>query len=379
MSRTKIFYFTTDSKIGGTERMILALLEGLDRNKYEPFLCAIKPGGALLPEAEKLGVKAVTLNAGSRTDLPALCGIIPMLRKEKPGILHTFLFHANIAGRIAGRMCGVPVIISSQRSVDKWRKPWHSALDKWTSGLCNLIISNSEAGRKALIEREKIDPARVITIHNGINAEKFAAAACGADAGAARKAFGFAPGDTVLGIIANLRAVKGHKFLLKAFQNVRRTTPDVRLKLLVVGEGKLEGELKDLADKLGVSNDTVFAGFRDEIPRVLAAIDIFVLPSLWEGFPVSVIEAMASGKPVIASRAGGIPEAIVEGETGLLVPPGDVPALEKAIEALAGSPELAKKMGEAGRKKAGSEFGIEKMISKTEGVYERLTGNRDKH
>ena len=372
MSRTKIFYFTTDSKIGGTERMILALLEGLDRNKYEPFLCTIKPGGALLPEAEKLGVRAATLNAGSRTDLPALSGIIQLLRKEKPGILHTFLFHANIAGRIAGRMCGVPAIISSQRSVDEWRKPWHSALDRWTSGLCDLIISNSEAGRKALIERERIGPLKIITIHNGINAEKFKA---GADTAGARKVFGFQPGDTVIGIIANLRAVKGHKYLFKAFQNVRRTTPDVRLKLLVVGEGKLEGELRDLADKLGVSNDVVFAGFRNDVPQVLAAIDIFVLPSLWEGFPVSVLEAMASGKPVIASRAGGIPEAVVEGETGLLVPPGDVPALEKAISALACSPELAKKMGEAGREKAVSDFGIEKMIRKTEGIYERLTGN----
>ena len=380
--------------------MLLALLGKIDRDKFDVFVCALKSGGPLIEEARKIGVRGE-------------CSINPirlalLIKREKPDILHTFLFHANILGRVIGRLCGVPVIISSQRSVDKWRKHWHTLVDRWTSRFCNLIISNSEAGRKILIEREKINPGKIITIYNGIDASEFEIEV---NISEKRREFGFSPEDIIIGIIANLRKVKGHRYLFEAvanicsgrvysanvvaksrhsaevgsvrgsaefaLPNVEQSRPHVEQsrplhKLLVIGDGELKQELINLAEKLGIKDSVIFTGFRNDIPEVLKVIDILALPSLWEGFPVSILEAMASAKPVIASRVGGIPEEIIDEETGLLVPPKNVPALEKAILKLISDQEKSKKMGEAGRKRVEEYFTLDKMIKKTEEVYDKI-------
>lgn len=357
--KTKIFYLTTDSKIGGTERMLLTLIRGMNKEKYDVFLCALKPGGPLIKEAEKIGIKGIC----SKNPFE----ILGLLKKYSPDILHTFLFHSNILGRVLGRILGIPVIISSQRSVDKWRKPWHSFVDKWTSGLCNLIISNSEAGRRILIEREKISPKKIITIHNGIEIDKFAKIA---DIQGIRNSFGFAKEDFVIGIIANLRKVKGHKYLFEAFRQVSGLQKAVRVKLLVVGEGSLRTELELLAKNLQIGENVIFTGFRDDIPEILKAIDVLILSSLWEGFPVSILEAMASSKAVIASNVGGVPEAVVDGVTGFLVLPENAEVLSRAIIRLVENRQLLIDMEKAGLDRVQQYFSNKVMIEKTEEVYD---------
>jgi len=382
----KIFYLTTDTKIGGTEQMLLTLLNRLDKKRYSTFLCAIKPGGPLIEEAKKVGVRGECLlkepkepggllieKIINRIFWFARFFLIPfklasLIKREKPDILHTFLFHANILGRIVGKFTGVAIIISSQRSIDKWRKPWHSFLDRLTSSFCNLIISNSEAGRKILIQRDRIDPEKIITIHNGIDLKKFNIEI---DIYEKKRELGLKHEDKVIGIIANLRRVKGHCYLFEAFQNAKckMSLKDSILKLLVVGDGELKQELTGLAEKLKIKDSVIFTGFRDDIPEILQVIDIFVLPSLWEGFPVSILEAMASSRPVIASSVGGIPEAVIDQETGFLVPPQDVRSLEEALLKLVNDSGQAKRMGIAGRKRIEECFTLDKMIKKMEGVY----------
>lgn len=399
--KIKIFYLTTDTKIGGTEQMLLALLSRLDKDKYSPFICAIKFGGPLIEEARKIGVEGECLLKKVQSSKFKVQKLIintitqffvfilislrlaALLKKEKPDILHTFLFHANILGRIVGKLTGISVIISSQRSVDKWRKPWHSFLDRWTVKFCNLIISNSEAGRKVLIEREKIDPKKIITIHNGIDIDKFNQTVEGSiNTHNKRREFGLEPCDIVIGIIANLREVKGHRFLFEALADIcsdrvysadnLQQTQSLYIKLLVVGDGKLKEELINLAGKFGIKDNVIFSGFRDDISEILKIIDIFVLPSLWEGFPVSIMEAMASKKPVIASNVGGIPELVIDGETGILVFSKDVAALKNAILKLINNPQEAKIMGENSRRRIEEYFSLDKMVEETEKVYQNL-------
>jgi len=356
--KVKIFYITTDTNIGGTERMLLTLLKGVDREEYDIFLCALKSGGPLIEKAAKLNVRGICTKNPFK--------ILGLLKKYSPDILHTFLFHSNILGRILGRIASVPVIISSQRSIDKWRKPWHSFIDKWTSGLCNIVISNSDAGRKILLEREKISSEKIITIHNGIEIDKFTKVA---DIQKIRNRLGFSKEDFVIGIIANLREVKGHRYLFEAFRQASELLKDRQLKLLVVGEGKLRVELELLAKKLQIENNVFFTGFRDDVSEILKIIDIFVLSSLWEGFPVSILEAMASSKPVIASNVGGVPEAVVDNVTGFLVPPENAEALSQTIVKLVENKQLLDDMGKAGLKYVQQYFSYEIMIKKTEEVY----------
>lgn len=369
MQKTRIFYITTDSNIGGTERMLLALLKNLDRERFEPFLCVLKPGGRLLEEARKLNVETECLNVSSKFDFMVLSRLKSLLIRENPSVLHTFLFHANILGRIAGSSCRIPVIISSQRSVDEWRKFYHSVLDGWSSRFCHLIISNSEAGRRRLIEREKIPADKIITIHNGIDVSRFEIEI---DVQKKRKELGLDPDDKVIGIIANLRRVKGHRYMFEALRDLHSRIKDVKIKLLVVGEGKLKRQLGDLADRLKIKDSVVFCGFRDDIPEVLRAIDILVLPSLWEGFPVSVLEAMASGLPVVASDVGGVSEVVQNGRNGVLVRPADYRHLSTALYNLIREPERILRLGAEGKKLVGEKFTLKKMIEDTEDIYDKL-------
>jgi glycosyltransferase involved in cell wall biosynthesis len=185
-----------------------------------------------------------------------------------------------------------------------------------------------------------------------------------------RRTFGVQAQGLLVGTVGRLHPQKGFASLLAAVARVRERLPAIRL--LLVGGGALRRDLVARAEALGLAEVVIFAGSRGDVPEILAALDLFVLPSLWEGLPNAVLEAMAAGLPVVATAAGGTPEVVVDGETGLLVPPGDVTALAEAIERLLRDPGLRRKMGEAGRKRVEGHFTIEQTVAQTVALYETL-------
>jgi glycosyltransferase involved in cell wall biosynthesis len=178
----------------------------------------------------------------------------------------------------------------------------------------------------------------------------------------------------VIGTLARLHEQKGHSYLLDAVAQLRREIPDV--KALVVGDGELRPSLEQRTQALRLSDSVIFTGTRRDVPEILALLDVFVLPSLWEGLPIALLEAMAAGLPVVATRVGGVPEVVVDGETGLLVPPRDPDALSEAILTLLQDPDLRQKMGQAGQERVREYFSVERMVEETEALYERLLAEK---
>jgi len=365
MRRIKVLFLITELNVGGAEMVVAKITAHLNEDRFHCSVCSLLPDGRLAEVLQEQGIKTLSLNVKEKFDVRGLFRLLRLLREEKTDILHTHLFHANLLGRIAGRMAGVPVIISHQHGVERSRSKVRSLLDRLTSRYADVVISTCEVVKQTLIKRDKIPPDKIRTIYKGVeitNAE--------VKSSSARRNLGITSDVPVVGIVANLRSMKGHDTFLKAARMILNDVENARF--LIVGGGPLEGKLKALAFKLGVSPQTIFTGFRDDVPSLLATMDVFVLPSLWEGVPIAILEAMAMAKPVVATEVGGIPEIVVNGETGILVPPQNPKLLAEAIIALLQNRERAEAMGRAGRERVERCFTVERMVQQTEALYEEL-------
>ena len=382
MERINILYLITDLDIGGAEKALARTVIGLDKRKYNPTVCCLRGHGPVTEEIESAGVKVTQLNMSNKFDLAAVFRLFCLLGEERISIIHSYLYHANILGRIIGRVARVPIIISSERSVilseeivNKNTLEMGSRLRRLINGLSmrlsDRVVTVSELVRETLIAASKIDPERLVTIHSGVNWEGYQ---IDVDITAKKKGVGLETPASVIGAIGRLDRVKGVEYLLRAAAKVILKTPDAAF--LIVGDGSQREAMEQLARSLGISHRVVFTGQRDDVPELLAVMDVLVLPSLYEGLPNAVLEAMAAGKPVIATRVGGTPEVVEDEVTGLLVPPRDPEALAQAIIALLQDRERAKAMGRAGRERVEKHFSVERMVQQTEDLYKELVRER---
>jgi len=378
MEKINILYLITDLDIGGAEKALARTVIGLDKRKYNPTVCCLRGRGLVAEEIESAGVKVTQLNMSNKFDLAAVFRLFRLLWEEKISIIHSYLYHANILGRVIGKVAQTPIIISSERSVilseevvNKDTLEMGSRLRRLVNSLSmhlsGRVVTVSELVRETLIAASKIDPKRLVTIHNGVNLEDYQ---IDGDITAKKKGLGLETSASVIGAIGRLDRVKGAEYLLRAAAKVIFKTPDAAF--LIVGDGSQREALEQLARSLGISHRVVFTGQRDDVPELLAVMDVLVLPSLYEGLPNAVLEAMAAGKPVIATPVGGTPEVVEDGITGLLVPPRDPEALAEAILALLQDRERAEAMGRAGRARVEKYFSVERMIAETEALYEEL-------
>ena len=274
-----------------------------------------------------------------------------------PDVVHTHThFSLNVLGRLAGRLVGARVIahmhIENAFRAGRGRRA-QVILDNATARLCTAIVAVSEATRESLV-LQGYPAARVVTVHNGV------------EPGAAAAPVRLADGPVVLEV-ARLAEVKGQQLLIRALEHLEATAVLVGRDL--EEDGGYEQELRRLADECGVAGRVVFAGYRDDVPALLAGCDVFCLPSELEGLPLVVLEAMAQAKPVVATAVGGTPELVADGETGVLVPQGDVEALAAALDALLRDPERARRMGEAGRARVEREFSLASSTERVLALY----------
>ena len=361
----KILFFTVDNRIGGTEKIILSLATSLPRKEFSSSILTLKPSGLLHCLARNYGIPAYSLNIGSRgSGLLAPFRLFRFLLQHRPDILETFLFLPNILGRIIGWLAGIPVVISSQRSTDSWRRPYHHLLDRITAPLCRIIISNSQAGRKMLLKKAKIPSQKVVVISNGV------APATPILKEEARKILGFSGSGILLGSVGNLRTAKGFHYLLPAFREVVQRYPEA--KLLIAGVGPLKEELAIFAWQLELADSVFFLGWLTDLGAFYSAIDLLVMTSLWEGMPVALLEALSYGVPVVATNVSGIPEVITDGVEGFLVEPANPHHVAERIIELLEDPQRRMEMGERGKTRVEKDFSLERMASAYAELYRRL-------
>lgn len=377
--KVKIAYVIGTLDLGGSERQLVALAKGLDRSRFLPVVFCLTATGPLVADLEEAGVQVRCfglrgLKVWRNPIRVARCllAFFADLKKEKPEIVHGLLFHAYVPAAFFGRIARVLIVITSRRSLGHFKagKPHYLLAERLANRMTDLIVANSEAVKRDVIRQEKVEPSKIRVIYNGIEPSLYNVP----PDPTLRASLGVPEKTKVVGVVANLIHYKGHRFFLQACHEVKRKIPEVRF--LLIGDGPLRRELEGLAAALSLEKDVLFLGSRQDIPELLALMDVAVLPSLEEGFPNAVLEAMAAGKPVVATRVGGIPEAVIHGETGLLVQPKDPQALADAILALLDDPQLAEEMGRAGQERVKKEFSLDRMIREMEGLYEELLSRK---
>jgi glycosyltransferase involved in cell wall biosynthesis len=367
-ARTKVVRLITGLTVGGPEMGLLESLRHLDRTRFEFSVACLYDRGRAADEIERLGVPVSNMRMRWFSDPVGLLRLWCFLRAEKPAILHTHLFRASLWGRLFGYLQGIPVILSTvhgatQSEIEGRRRTWLiSAVDAISARCCDRILAVSEAVRSSLIENH-IQPDKVELMLNAIDTEAFAAG----DGKAFRDEFDLS-GAPLVSMVARLHPDKNHQMLIDAFARVRAAVPEA--KLLIVGSGALEGELRIQAASLGDS--VIFTGDRKDIPAVMAASDVVVLCSRHETFGKTLAEAMAAGRPAVATAVDGIPEVVVDGVTGLLVPPGDVEALARAVVRLLRDRELGANLGAAGRARAREHFDSRRSVGRLQQLYDEL-------
>ncbi len=369
--------------IGGPTIHVINLNNGLNSNRFVSSLACGKenPGErSMLDFAISRGIKPFAIpemvseaNLKIR-DLIAFIKLFRLIRKFKPHIVHTHTAKAGFLGRLAAFFAGVPVIIHTYHghilhgyygSIKTWIL---RRMERMLSALTNCLIAVSEQVKRDLVNYGVASPEKIIVIPIGLNLEPFLNSA--PLQGEFRRELGMSDDIRLIGIIGRLFPIKNHRLFLDSAAHVISEDPSTRF--VIIGDGALRQELEQHANALGISDKVIFAGWRLDLPCVYADLDVVVVSSNNEGTPVSVIEAMAASCPVVATRVGGIPELISDGQTGYMVPPGDAKALASSILHLLKEPKLASEMAQRACKIVSKNFTSRRLISDIEGVYQDL-------
>ena len=372
----RILFVTTTTHVGGAEKILAAIAEHLRRKGVIVAVCSLKPKGPYGFQLESLSIPVYSFemsgNSGLSGFLSYVCcmpKLIRQIRIFRPQVLHAFLFRANLLARIAARLCRVPVNISSIRIIENER-PFYFLLDRLTSSLVTQHLAVSEQVKEVTCERSKIKTEKIRVIPNGIDISTCQSTHHSKLGDYLTSHLGITPDSLVCGTVARLHRQKGIRNLIEAFALLRTEFP--RLKLLIVGEGPERAGLEKQVAELGVSRDVFFAGEINPPTECLKLMNVFILPSLYEGFPNVLLEAMAAQVPVVASNVGGVNELVSQNENGLLFPPGDSRSLADAVRWLLLHPEKAKEMVASAHDRVQKEFSLEGMLKEYDDVYESL-------
>ena len=366
--KTKLLFVIDALEFGGGERVFLQLAAGL-RGCFEIFIASM-PGGIFEYELKQLGIKFYPVEMSKRLSLKPIRRIKAIIRNNKIDLVHSQGARADFFARIAGRIAGVPHIICTVAmpvegfDVGLLQKKIYRFMDYLTERYVEGFIVVSDSLKQMLMERRGIPAHQVVRVYNGIELSQYH---LDAQYGELSKEWGIPQDVPVVGAIGRMVWQKGFNYFIKAVPDIMRVVPEARF--LLVGDGLLRERLEALSEELRVRDNLIFTGFRSDIKEILSAIDILVIPSLQEGFPMITLEAMSMAKPIIATNIDGITEQITDGVNGILVPPKNPSALAKAIIKVINDKELARSMGLAAREKVEQEFSVEKMVAETEKVY----------
>lgn len=370
---------------GGMQKHLMELITYFGKSFR---IVLIAPGkSAIAGEAKKMGVDVyelpLTENISVAKDIYALKGLLSVLRSEQPVLIHAHGFKVSLWGRLAGRISGIPVVVTVHnypayaadgqviprifRAVEKFQGEWAFRYIAVSGTLADYLKENTD------IPAEKIK-----VIYNGINTVPFEQSRREEEGAEPKICLDFIKKDgvTLVGTIARLAPQKGLSHFIRAAALLAPRFP--QLKFVVIGDGPVKKFLERMVHKMDLKGRVFFTGYMEDIPSVMSKLDVFVLPSYKEGLSITLLEALAAARPVVASRTGGIPEIIMHNKTGKLIMPGDSRALAEAVEYFLLNPDEAKRMASAGQARTKEIFSRDEMLKSTEEIYRELVCKRDK-
>ncbi len=332
-------------------------------------------------ELEATGAQVLHLPIARRLDplgdLASLLDLVYLMRRLRPDVVHTATSKAGFLGRLAARLTGVPLVIHTiyelpeNSTTSPWLRAFYRALELVAASWADHLVTISEPNRRQILAQRICRADRLSLIPEGLDLDRYRSERSGLEVRAALDIPQDAPWVVSVG---RLEPAKGHADLLQAFRQVVDRLPHARL--AIIGRGDLEPELKALCTTLGLQDRVQFLGFRQDLLDLVGACDVFALASLYEGQGVATMEAMAMSRPTVCTGVGGVTDVVVEGDTGFMVPPRDPDALARRLLELLGDPERARRMGQAGRRRAEEHFRVEDTNRKLLGLYQNLLSRR---
>ena len=368
--RVRVVYLAHALMVGGAEEMVLNLVRHLP-HRFEPIVCCIHDAGPMGDEIARTGtpVAVLGLNPGLRRPWD-VARIQRHLSDARPQIVHTFLLTASLYGRLAAILARVPIVIGTEVNMYENKRGSHAIAERLLMAGTDRVVASAESVREFYIRQIHADPAKVDVIYNAVDWSQLQTTVTREEM---RASLGISAASPVAGIIARLTEQKGHRYLFDALA----ATGELRdVHVIVIGDGDLRDVLRAQTGALGLSSRVHFLGARRDLGNLLAAMDVFVLPSLWEGLPLALVLAMGAQLPVVATSVAGIPEVVDEGRTGFLVPPADSVSLGRALARLFGDAALREQVGRAARAAALPRFGVDGYVTAVTRLYDRLLKRR---
>jgi glycosyltransferase involved in cell wall biosynthesis len=357
----RICFLIDELATAGTETQLLALIRHLDRRRFDPHLCLLRGDRPSSRALEPDDCPVTRLGVGPLfrpSSLMKLWRFAGWLRRERFDVLQAYFPDSSYFGVTAAWLAGVPHRVRTRNNVGHWLTPLHRRLGRLLNRFTTATVANCRAARAALLDAERPAPESVVVLENGVDLGRFLAVP---------PLSPLAPTAPRVGVVANLRPVKGLDVLLRAAARLAASHPGVRF--CIAGEGEARGNLEREAAELGVADCVEFTGAVRAIPEFLSRLDIAVLPSRAEGMSNALLEYMAAGRAVVATAVGATPELIEDGVHGLLVPPGDVGALASGIARLLDDRDLACRLGSAARRRAAERYSRAAMVGRFEEFY----------
>jgi glycosyltransferase involved in cell wall biosynthesis len=374
MGSIRLAYFIDHLKVGGAQRHLVEVLRRLDRQRFVPQVWTLRGEGELISEVENLGVSTQSFGLGNRLqdlrNIRLFAWAIRQLRKERVHIVHCYLSVANVVGTLTALLARVPVLLVSKRSLDSY----HKKVEAWghwaVNHVADRVVANAEAVKEFVIRTEGCPAEKLVVIPNGIDADFVLNGARERE----RAALGLGPQDRVVGTLGRLAWKKGHEYLLQAAAEILQEDPQVTF--VLVGDGPLRQQLEKQARTLGIAPRVKFLGQRLDSQAVISLFDVFVLPSVIEGMPNALLEAMALERPVVVTNVGGNAEVVTDGATGMVVPPRQPTEMAQAVRRLLHDNGLARRLATAGRQAVTQRFCFRQTLHAMETLYEALLAEK---
>ncbi len=360
----RVAHILKTTGLSGAEAHLLTLSGGLRAEGFESRLIVLvdqrRPPTALIEAARAADVQIDTVPLAGDLDVAAAPKMAALLKSARTQIVHTHMIHGDLYGTLAARLAGLSVV-QSRHNDDKFRRRWVvRLLTRRLAAQAKTVIAISDSLAAFVRDVEGVPGPKIVRIHYGLDPAQVAAKA---HPGKLRAELGLSDDVPLIGAVGRLTEQKGFRYLLEALAIVRRSLPQAQL--VIAGDGELRSTLEAQGGKDAVH----FLGWRGDVPLVMADIDVLAVPSLWEGFGLVTLEAMALSKPVVASLVSALPEIVADGETGLLVPPADSKALAGALCVVLADKARARAMGERGRGRLLRDFSVQRMVRQHAAIY----------
>ncbi len=370
----RVLHVVSTFEVKTDTKWLALMLPHLDRSRVEPSIACMYGGGAMRDRFEDLGLPTWDFQAPSEIGLSAVGRIVRYIRSGRFDAVHTHLLRADLYAGLAARLARIRAVVSTVYAIGEFRRSRQRRLDGLLDQLTRLWpthwVAVSHAVKADAVKRLRKPGSRVTVIHTGVEPEEYGPNAVARQR--VRAEWGLDPAVPVIVVVARLSYEKGLPTLIQAASRLNRDHPEAVI--VIVGDGPLRAELANQIADSGLSDTVRLVGFRRDIGSVLAAADVACLPSYMEGLPNALLEACATGLPVVATNVGGVPELIVANQTGLLVEPHRPEDLAEALRRVLSEPALARRLGEAARDRMETHFSAQAVARRYEALYERLLG-----